>query len=184
MNVEQLPQSALDLARQGELSSAGPMQMEQARHHAIHRLVPKPPEPDNDPPVSAQEIAQMDSAADSTSDRRSPSPRPVQAAASLAQFAQQTGGSASIAFPEASFPAMPDLSSTLQQQIETTVRVERELKIEIEDNIEELAQRTGDYLVTQLDQREQQLLERVAQQINQQPTRRAHLAGPGTTVGG
>lgn len=79
---------------------------------------------------------------------------------------------------------MPDLSSTLQQQIETTVRVERELKIEIEDNIEELAQRTGDYLVTQLDQREQQLLERVAQQINQQPTRRAHLAGPGTTVGG
>lgn len=82
-------------------------------------------------------------------------------------------------------PSYPsDISSTLQQLVETNVRVERELKIQVEDNIDALAQRAGDYLVAQLDQREAELLERIAQQINQQPTRRAHLAGPGTTVGG
>lgn len=182
MNLDDLPLTALDMARQPGTPRDELTSLEGARHQAVAEMLPTILEREPNVPPDAAQIAQA------TDSETSASPLP------WASAVTPTTGQRSLAFPETSSrslapldspgPMATERSSTLQQQLEAKVRVERELKIQVEDNIEELAQRTGDYLVSQLDQREQQLLERIAQQINQQPTRRAHLSGPGTMVGG
>ncbi len=181
MNDEDLPRTALDMARQFDVPQYEVALLDQTRHQAVADMLPSRPEGEAYGSHTAAEVARA-----TPTDSSETNPGPV----SRTDTTQPLAPHRSLAFPSGatSLPVrsnlQAELSSTLQQQVETKVRVERELKIQIEDNIEQLAQRTGDYLASQLDQREQQLLERIAQQINQQPTRRASLSGPSTTVGG
>lgn len=185
MPTNDQPRTALDIARQPNAPRQNAATLSQTRQQALADMLPETPAHETEPPLSAVEIARSPPVQQNTTTPTGVSSSAAsQSPITSAAFPTNNPLPPAIARPPTS-PSYPsDISSTWQQLVETNVRVERELKIQVEDNIDALAQRAGDYVVAQLDQREAELLERIAQQINQQPTRRAHLAGPGTTVGG
>lgn len=182
MHDEDFPVSAIDQERNQPATNIAPSEPQPGR--VVAGLLPQSEETAEIEPISAEEVARQtpptpgatplvtsaSSAANNllrSQPRTTPSPLPNPSAL------------ASVPQPDIA----TDLTRNLKQQIDTTIRVQRELKIEIEDDVEQLAQRTSEYLTTQLDQRDAQLMERIAQQINQHPTRQATLSGPGTSVG-
>ncbi|MEW4564674.1 hypothetical protein AB1K70_19190 [Bremerella sp. JC770] len=77
------------------------------------------------------------------------------------------------------------LAASTQSRLEAKIKVQRELKIQIEDDIDRLTDRIGDAVDAKLDEREKLIVDQLTRRFGREQTQRNRQPTPGTTsVGG